>query len=420
MWTVVAAVAGGYALAAISYVLGWRAPLDWLLERGGYLVPAASTLLVGLLVLARYLVVRLRDRRANEVEQSLEFRSTAAVLEAAEIVLKGALREKGIRGMLREFINVEDPSYSHTLRVERAAGLAELRDPLYEIKTDAKQRIEDLLATMPGGSIGVSGPRGVGKTTLLRHFCSPRFGRPHSGDRPDLRVLVSAPVQYDARDFVLHLFSAVCEAVLGPDEAEKVAALGSRPPLERRRLPIADIVLALGRLLAALLLVYGVVLLLSVIFSWKLNANLAPGVLLLVVGTVGWLWVTRWRRYVMRDEAIQDAYLSEYEHRRLQIERRYRSGDDSSARLQDTASQLLLGLTYQHTFARGWTGALKLPIGLEGGLSSTTTAMQRPMSYPELVARLSNFLKQASVSHRIVIGIDEMTRSSPTSLPAGS
>jgi len=63
--------------------------------------------------------------------------------------------------------------YSLELRVKRFDGLAELASPEREITTEAYERLNMLLDNLPGGSIGIAGPRGSGKTTLIRAFAVP-------------------------------------------------------------------------------------------------------------------------------------------------------------------------------------------------------------------------------------------------------
>jgi hypothetical protein len=71
------------------------------------------------------------------------------------------------------------------------------------------------------GAVGVSGPRGIGKTTLLNRFArsvpdlSPLAPWDSELEVRRWGVSVAAPAQYDARDFLLHLFGTLCAAVLG-------------------------------------------------------------------------------------------------------------------------------------------------------------------------------------------------------------
>ena len=66
----------------------------------------------------------------------------------------------------------------------------------------------------PSASVGISGIRGIGKSTLIRWLCTERDpGR----KLPTLGIYLTAPVEYDARDFLVHLYITLCKAVLADD-----------------------------------------------------------------------------------------------------------------------------------------------------------------------------------------------------------
>lgn len=84
---------------------------------------------------------------------------------------------------------------------------------------DLRQRV----VNMSSGCIGISGPRGSGKTALMQDFCSHRYGTPRiptprtSADEPllpGMRVMIQAPLPFDAKEYLIHQYACLCEAVL--------------------------------------------------------------------------------------------------------------------------------------------------------------------------------------------------------------
>jgi hypothetical protein len=123
------------------------------------------------------------------------------------------LRETVLLPRVREHINLQmrSGSLEESFQVTSAPALVDLSERKHLVATASIKRMDRATAAIPTGSIGISGPRGIGKTTLLRRFCDSRFAHPN---QPDLRILIPAPVQYDARDFVVHTFGRLCDAVI--------------------------------------------------------------------------------------------------------------------------------------------------------------------------------------------------------------
>jgi hypothetical protein len=152
---------------------------------------------------------------------------------------RDALRREVVGPYLREQINhiLAEQEHSDVMRITAAPGLADLSDREQLVITDTITESLQLCTSMSSGSIGISGPRGVGKTTLLRYFCDPLLGAPvsESGEFrgfSDLRIFISAPVEFNTKDFVLHLFGKLCQTVI---DAERNLNQGASYVWEGRR-----------------------------------------------------------------------------------------------------------------------------------------------------------------------------------------
>ena len=114
---------------------------------------------------------------------------------------------------IRAHLNEMQPvRFSTMLDIHDAPGLSEAHGEGYLIETQVDAQVDALVARFVGGSVGIAGMRGSGKTTLIRRYCDrPAVAGEHS---PDFSLMVAAPVDYVSRDFILYLFSALCKVYL--------------------------------------------------------------------------------------------------------------------------------------------------------------------------------------------------------------
>jgi hypothetical protein len=295
-----------------------------------------------------------------------------------------------------------------------SGGLRDLADPEREVQTTAAVRLRALMKSIASWSIGLSGPRGCGKTTVIRSFADGRSLL--SGERERLGLVVSAPVRYDAREFLTHLFASVCNRVLHPvGDATAPDSIGRQLQTARRRTGVR--------------LVGGLAVLLIAIGLWlRIKHGMLPhgpkqigNIALLAGGTLLYVAITLWlalwlalgrgsqtlQRLVGRSEARktkQDEAIWTAERGEHTRPRRRAGNHKQDARWQ------LEDIRFQQTLASGLTGTLGVPLGAKLGGSSTRTLAQRPWTLPEVVDRFRAYVATLTDRYYLVVGIDELDK----------
>jgi hypothetical protein len=122
-----------------------------------------------------------------------------------------ALRD-GLEELIRRLEGALEGQNELKIRPEAAPAIVSWRDPELAVQSAAVTAVATVAGHIGAGSIGISGPRGAGKSTILATFGSQAEG--------DIRIHVSAPIDYDARDFLIHLFIELCQRV--QTECQKV------------------------------------------------------------------------------------------------------------------------------------------------------------------------------------------------------
>lgn len=292
-----------------------------------------------------------------------------------------ALVEHGVLPLVASRVEVlVQRSYGIGLPEASVEKLGDITESTQFVPTDTSARLARMLATMTGGAIGVSGARGVGKSTLLGMFGDRRF----SAARDDLTLMVSAPTDYDSRDFLVHLFARVCESVL----PEGQMVLSGRT-VARRGL-VALSVMALGGLLA----VAGFRWMMVVDMTGWLRRNTGDvagwsGVAIMGLPPVWWIW-SRVRR------------------------RRHTRTMDGT--VEDTARRHLTALRYVETTTHTKTASVKPPFGVDLGGSRSRQQATLARTHPELVGEFREFLdflslrQRSRTDARIVVCIDELDK----------
>jgi hypothetical protein len=294
---------------------------------------------------------------------------------------------------IRETLNDRFTSFSTNFQVLDSRGLRALADPEREVSTTARKELSTLLASLSSGSIGLAGPRGVGKTTLIESFAR---GRSLPFERKRIGLVVSAPVKYDAKEFVLHLFASLCERVIGE---ERIRYLQSRERVslqDRRR---AGLIGAFG--IATLLIAAVAVAMLVFDKTMPETPRETAYVLLAVAGLMasGWIWAI-----VSSDIDWEGLGMG---WARLLVGSRYYAPLGTPQR---RAQNLLEQIRFQQSISSSLSGAAKLPFGTTVGAESSVTMARTPWSLPEAVESFRRYAESLAEDSYLVIGIDELDK----------
>lgn len=329
------------------------------------IVMAIVTCLFSLGGLGRQPLSFLRERYEKSVELLRQYFSSALILPS-----------------LRRAINEQIPSYSDKLEVGAAPGLSEQFHPKFEVSTSSRNRIDRVLERLPtGGSLGLAGPRGSGKSTLLRSYCGEYRQDPDN----TLAVLLSAPVEYTSRDFLLHLYATLCRSILKRSQNHESRS-------ERLRWSQARFHVAVVAFYGLLLIVTGTSLIVLQVDGLELGAAQLWGIVILLIG-LGF--------------AVQAALRGQSSGIRSSL----RTSTRQSASLEEAALEKLDEIRFQQTISATWSGSIKTPMGFEGTYGGGQSLVRQAMLLPEIVDSLREFLETAANGYdRVMIGIDELDK----------
>ncbi|MFE9459493.1 hypothetical protein [Streptomyces californicus] len=113
--------------------------------------------------------------------------------------------------MRREMTALLGPDHESLLVAHSHDGLIDASHSRYWISTQVEATLQRKLDQMSGGAIAICGPRGVGKSTLLKKACQGRLLRL---PEPHFHTIVQTPANYRPEEFLLSLFQSVCRDYL--------------------------------------------------------------------------------------------------------------------------------------------------------------------------------------------------------------
>lgn len=310
--------------------------------------------------------------------------------QAAEREYDAALF-RAVRLWLSEWANVVlGDIYEAELPELNPTGLAEVDDSEREIPTEASAELEHLIECMPASSIGIAGPRGAGKTTVLRHVT----GSEREADKAEspFGIVVDAPVEYEARDFILHLFGRLCERVVGLRRVAELRGWNRPRGLGRRFRPshslyppgLGPLLLLLGSTLYLAILTNNIKLKLDAVEPYALGAMLLGAALLYGTLVTDMPSVRRWVQG-LPFVAVRSSPTA-------------------------TAEACLRQIWFQQSFSVKWSGSLTLPMVASVGAERSAQLAENQLSLPDIVALYKEFVGLLASQGQVRIGIDELDK----------
>jgi hypothetical protein len=256
-------------------------------------------------------------------------------------------------------------------------GLSAVTDMAMITPPAVRRNLRTRIEKMSSGCIGVTGLRGAGKSTLIRDFCSHRYGTPAWAPKtltrlPGLRLEVQAACQYDAREFLVHLYTCLCRAVLADMRLNPTSFIhrivaSLLLPRSVRLVPLLRSLAGTGLLVLAGGLAYRAVAGHWPVLSWTMRTWDWLGAAAACVAAV---IVTGWRTRQTLIEVRQILTLA----------------TDAQARLEK--------LHFQRTETRGYAGTLAGPMRTGLNVSAGHSLTEQMMTMPELIDDYRDFVER--------------------------
>lgn len=192
-------------------------------ERIRWYEGTAFTVFIGLMVIIVFNFIAYALRRGLAVARRERIQARQTFSELEHFTVEGTILPE-VRALIK------DPPFNTSLKPIDTRGLGSPFDPRYEVPVKATEDLGHVLDALEAGSVGIAGSRGVGKTTLIRAACGGGLGTGEA-DEPNVQhgVVVSAPVRYEAQDFVRFLFAELCLSVLSAPRPEGEAEAVGMP-----------------------------------------------------------------------------------------------------------------------------------------------------------------------------------------------
>lgn len=432
----------------------WKAPFASAWPTTGIWAGGGAAVAVLLVEIDR----RVRRERIFQIafETNEGLSSARSQMRDAESAYQARIVEAVSAHITEELNSQRHPLYSNEIRVRLSGqsdqvdegatigvGLSESANDDHEIPTEQGKRLLQMIQTLPGGSIGISGPRGVGKSTLLSSLCRADIAVDNGFA---ITVPTAAPVEYQPRDFLLHLFSSLCRRVVEAEggnleESERraeVAEIQQWHDLSRRehlrRLPRLLNIVGLCALWVAVLigaLNWGASTATPVSASAQSAAKPAAASKK-DEGSFRVQWAEAWKAVGLSPSpfamfgvgaftlafsmTVFQASLPK-DRRDLRLVPELYGRDDRRSRLLyskglgDRSIRELRNIRFQRSFTTGWSGAIKAPASFELSANAGLSLQQQPESLPELVERFRKYVKDVIAVHgAVVFGIDELDK----------
>ncbi|MBW4722168.1 hypothetical protein [Saccharothrix obliqua] len=402
-----------FLVLGASTLLGW---LALLVVFGGF-VPGFVFTVTGTVALAistGFAAMGLPVEFLNAVRWTADFATLALAGSTERRDLRQRMRNEVVRPALRKWLSSQmTPLFTVVLELRNAdqLSLPAGEGPLVETAAVAAC-VREVNRSRPG-AVGLAGPRGVGKSTIINRALDNQFT--DESRQPMLGVLTSAPVRYDARDFVLHLHACVCRAVLDhltPDQSgsetrrQWLRVLGRHQLRERVADVAKDVLRCAVWALAALGfagLAWGwrddvpALVRAGAAFASALKSDVGGFVStvdLRGVAAVLALYASfraAWALWCLTGWPVV-AGLAAAAWRRAFGTSRPKRREPAIAALHAVAEQHLRQIRFLQTHTSGWSGKVSAPIGSELGWTRSLAKTEQPWTHPEVVDRLRDFL----------------------------